>query len=61
MIARVLTNKGATVQARGMMYNAVAHSVLLYGSEIWVVTSEMLKVLEGYHHRASRRITGMMS
>ena len=35
--------------------------VLLYGSEIWVVTGVMLKVLEGFHHRATRRITGMMA
>ena len=41
------------------MYNSVAQSVLLYGSEIWVVMGEMLKVLEGFHHRAARRITGM--
>ena len=37
----------------------MTQSVLLYGSEIWVVTGEMLKVLEGFHHRAEIRITGM--
>ena len=31
----------------------------MYDSEIWVVTRDMLKVLEGFHHRAARRITGM--
>ena len=44
-----------------MMYKAVAQSVLFYGSESWVVTGEMLKFLEGFHHRASRRIKGMMA
>ena len=33
--------------------------VLLYGSEIWVVTVKMLKVLPEFHHWAARRITGM--
>ena len=41
------------------IYKAVAQSVHLYGSEIRVVTSEILKVLEGLHHWAARRITGM--
>ena len=46
--------------ARGMMYKAVAHSVLLYGSEIWVFKGAILKVLEEFCHRADRWITGMM-
>ena len=33
--------------------------VLLYGNEIWVVVRAMLKVLEGFHHRVARLITGM--
>ena len=33
--------------------------VLLYGRNIWVMTGAMLKVLEGFHHRADRRIVGM--
>ena len=32
--------------------------MLLYGSESWVVTDAMMKVLEGFHHRIDRRITG---
>ena len=41
------------------MYKTVVQLVLLYVSEIWVVTGYMLNVLEGLHHRASRRIAGM--
>ena len=37
MIARVLAKTGAMVRARGMMYNMVVQSVLLYLSEILVV------------------------
>ena len=42
-----------------MMYKAVEKSVLLYGSESWMVTGEMLKVVEGVFHQAARRITGV--
>ena len=44
---------------RGMMYKAVAQSVMLHGSEIWVVMGAMLKVLEGFYHKSARQITGM--
>ena len=47
------------MQARGAMYKVAEQSVILYGSKIWVVTGEILKVLEGFQHRAARRITGM--
>ena len=41
------------------IYKAVAQPVLLYKSESWVVTREMLKVLTAFHHQAVRQITGM--
>ena len=61
MIKRVLEKTGATVQARGIIYKAMSQSVLLYGRKSWVVTEAMLKVLEGFNHRAARHITGMTS
>ena len=61
MIERVLAKAVATVRSRGLMYKAMAQSVLLYGSDIWVVMGNILKFLEGFHHRASRRIKGMMA
>ena len=53
MVVRVIERMGATVRDHGMMYKAVAQLVLLYGSESWVVTGEMLKVLERFRHRAA--------
>ena len=50
---------GAKLQARGVMYNAVVQSVLLYGIESWVVTGKMLKVLKAFHHRLAQWITRM--
>ena len=41
------------------MYKAVEQLVLLYGSNSWVATRDILKVLTASHHRAARRITGM--
>ena len=55
---RTLTKTGETVRARGMMYKTVAQSVLLYVSEILVVTGEVLEVLEGFYHLTARRIMG---
>ena len=59
MVVMVLERMGATVQARGGMYKAVAKSVLLYGSKSCVVTGYIIKVLTGFHHRAAQRIAEM--
>ena len=37
----------------------MVQTVLLYGSESWVVTDLMLEVLEGFHYRVEHRISGM--
>ena len=59
MNARVLDNTGETMRAQEMVYKAVTQSVLLYRSEIWLVTGVVLKVLEGFHHWSASQITGM--
>ena len=38
MIVRVLENMGETVWSQGVMYKLVAQLVIMYRSEIWVVT-----------------------
>ena len=40
------------------IYKAVVQTVLLYGSENWVVTGVTLTVLEGFHRRVARQIAG---
>ena len=59
MVDMVLKRMGATVCYRGAIYKSVEQFVLLYGIKTWVVTREMLKVLEGFHHQAARQITEM--
>jgi L-rhamnose mutarotase len=39
-----------------MFYKAVVQSVLLFGSETWVLSQPMLTALEGFHWRVARRI-----
>ena len=46
---------------RAMVYKAVVQAVLMYGRKIWVVTDDIMKFLEGFHHRTARRISGMMA
>ena len=59
VISKVMMKMGETVQASGMLYKAVAQTVILYGIKSWVLTVKMLKVLEGFHHRAARRNVGI--
>ena len=54
MVARVIERTGAMVQARVEMYKGVEQLVILYNSKSWVMNGKMLKVLEGFHHRAVR-------
>ena len=53
MVAKVLMNMGATVRAWAMMYKSVVETVLIYGSDIWVLMDAIPKVLEGFHHRVA--------
>ena len=61
MVAKVLVKTGSLIKSWAMMYNAVSREVLLYGSEIWVVTDEIMTVLEVFHHMIYRWIMGMKS
>ena len=53
MVGKVVTKTGSTVQACGVFYKATLQLVLLYGSNFWLVTVVMLKVLEVLHNQAS--------
>ena len=55
----MLTKTGVKLRAWEGLYKAVAQTLLIYGSESWVVTGAMLKVLEGFRHWAARCVAGM--
>ena len=61
MVAKVLGKTGAPIKARDIMYKAVFQTVLLYGSESWLVTDAMLTMLEGFCHRTTSLILGETS
>ena len=44
------------MREREMMYKLVVQTEFLYGSKSWLVMDDMLKVLEGFHHRVDRSI-----
>ena len=60
MVKKVLGNTGAPIKAYAMMFKEVVQAVILYGRKIWVVTDEMMMVLEVSHHRTARQIVGMI-
>ena len=60
MITRVIEQTGATVWSQEAIYMTVVQSVLLYDSESWLVTGEMIEVLMGFHHWEAQQITGMI-
>ena len=43
-----------------MFYTAMVQSVLPYGSESWVMSPQIGKALDGFHHQMIRRRTGRM-
>ena len=45
MVANVMGKMGALIKAQLMMYKAAVQVVILYGSEIWVVTDVVMTVL----------------
>ena len=55
----MLERESVPSRVAGMYYQAVVASVLLYGSESWVVSPAALRELEGFHVEAARRLTGM--
>ena len=43
----------------GRFYVSVVQAVLLFGSEMWVLTPWLEKSLEGFHHREVWQMAGM--
>ena len=43
----------------GRFYVAVVQAVILFGYKTWVLTPQLEKSLEGFHHQAERRMEGM--
>jgi len=57
-ISRILSKKSARPKAMATFYKAIVQSVLLYGSESWVLSKCMWRKLRSFHRRCARYITG---
>ena len=55
-VGRVLRGENASPRVVGFFYKAVVQSILLYGSESWVLGPQLLARLEGFHIRAAWRM-----
>jgi hypothetical protein len=60
MICRILSSEDASPKVMGTFYKTIVQSVLIYGSESWVLTKPMIRKLASFHRRCARHITGML-
>jgi hypothetical protein len=59
MISHVLICKSASPRISALFYKApMIQTVLLYGSETWVMTDEILQMLTSFHHEIAWCLTG---
>ena len=58
-LSAVIAKEEVSPPVAGMFYQAVVATVLLCGSESWVISAFDLRALEGFHVEAARRLTGM--
>jgi tRNA(Leu) C34 or U34 (ribose-2'-O)-methylase TrmL len=56
--SHVLLHEKATRSTIKMFYKAVAQTVLLFGSETWVVTPSMMNTSESFHQQVAHRNSG---
>jgi hypothetical protein len=57
-ISRILRCEGANPIISTMFYKAVVQTVLLFGSETWVMTPRILMKLESFHQLVAHLLTG---
>ena len=59
-IANVIARESVPGPVAGMFFRVVVESVLLYGSETWVLPPTATRCLDGFQVEAARRFCGMM-
>jgi hypothetical protein len=50
--------ESATPRISALFYKATILTILLFGSETWVINNEILQLLTSFHHSIARRLTG---
>ncbi len=56
-VSKVLKREGASKKSFARFYLVIVSTVLLYGSDTWVVTRRMEELLTSFHDRCLRHIT----
>jgi hypothetical protein len=56
-VSKVLKREGASKKSFARFYLVIVSTVLLYGSDTWVVTRRMEELLTSFHNRCLRHIT----
>jgi hypothetical protein len=56
-LTKVLASTKGKPRTMAKFYMAIVQAVLLFGSETWVLTKEMEKRLDAFHHRCARHLT----
>ena len=59
-MVKILGRGGLDKRTAAMFYVEVVQVVLLFGSDTWVLTPRLEILIEGFHHRAARRMSGMV-
>ena len=55
-LAKILSAENVTPKIMGSIYKTVVQSILLYGSETWVLNKMMIRKLDSFHRRCARYI-----
>ena len=58
-ISKVIAKESVPSTVAGMFFQAVVATVLLYGSETWVVPPYDMRILKGFNIECCHRITRM--
>ena len=54
----MLSREGVDARTLGRIFVAVVQEVIIYRSDMWLMTPRIGRVLGGFHHRVARRMTG---
>jgi hypothetical protein len=57
-ISHILARESTSPQVSAFFYKAFIQMVLLYGSETWVISGEILQLLTSFHHGIACHLTG---
>ncbi len=60
-VSKVLKREGASKKSFARFYLVIVSTVLLYGSDTWVVTRRMEELLTSFHDRCLRHIRSVAS